>query len=454
MSSKETIIILSPGFPESESDSTCLPMQQQFVRTLKEMYPQFEIVVLTFQYPYHQKSYKWFGLTVIPFGGRNKGGLQKFILRNKVNSTLRKVYQEKKIAGLLSFWYNECAYVGKKFADKYGLKHCCWILGQDAKKANKYPRLLPPRPGELVALSDFIQNEFQRNHEIKPASVIPPGVDETLLSNMQEPKDIDILGVGSLIPLKQYDIFLEIVAEIKKQLPEIVTLQVPTATYEYPAVVQNYIYKYFDLNSSEEDKKRTAAYKQEFQRQDESAKFQTIDEYLASLEIQLNIIKDDNSQIPRISQLTQKTNQFNLTTIRYTESQVEKFMKEENSYVFSASVRDKFGDSGLTAVCIIIENAATSATVDTLLMSCRVIGRNIEIFFMDHILNFLKEKGYDTVYAKYIPTAKNPQVESFYEKMGFNVNKTENGVKYYSLQTEDYQGKKVGYIKTAAVQYN
>ena len=226
MSSKQAFIILTPGFPESESDSTCLPMQQQFVRALKKMHPELEIVVLTFQYPYHQKSYKWFGLTVIPFGGRNKGGLQKFILRNKVNSTLRKVYQEKKIAGLLSFWYNECAYVGKKFADKYGLKHCCWILGQDAKKANKYPRLLPPRPGELVALSDFIQNEFQRNHEIKPASVIPPGVDETLLSNMQEPKDIDILGVGSLIPLKQYDIFLEIVAEIKKQLPEIKVLLV------------------------------------------------------------------------------------------------------------------------------------------------------------------------------------------------------------------------------------
>ena len=271
------------------------------------------------------------------------------------------------------------------------------------------------------------------------------------VTNLREiAKELNI-GIDSLIFIDDSSFEIDL---IKKQLPEIVTLQVPTATYEYPAVVQNYIYKYFDLNSSEEDKKRTAAYKQEFQRQDESAKFQTIDEYLASLEIQLNIIKDDNSQIPRISQLTQKTNQFNLTTIRYTESQVEKFMKEENSYVFSASVRDKFGDSGLTAVCIIIENAATSATVDTLLMSCRVIGRNIEIFFMDHILNFLKEKGYDTVYAKYIPTAKNPQVESFYEKMGFNVNKTENGVKYYSLQTEDYQGKKVGYIKTAAVQYN
>jgi glycosyltransferase involved in cell wall biosynthesis len=219
MSSKQTVIILSPGFPESETDSTCLPMQQQFVRALKKMYPQLEIVVLTFQYPYHQKEYKWFELKVIPFGGRNKGGLQKLLLRKKINSTLKKLYKENNITGLLSFWYNECAFIGKKFADKYGIKHYCWILGQDAKKANKYPKLLPPRPGELVALSDFIQNEFWKNHRIKPQFVIPPGIDETLFDGIPREKDIDILGVGSLIPLKQYEIFLEIVAELKKQIP-------------------------------------------------------------------------------------------------------------------------------------------------------------------------------------------------------------------------------------------
>ena len=226
MRTKETLIILSPGFPESETDSTCLPMQQQFVRAFKKMHPAFEIIILTFQYPYHQKEYKWFDVKVIPFGGRNKGGFQKLLLRNKINSTLKKLHQENKIAGLLSFWYNECAFIGKKFADKYGIKHYCWILGQDAKKENKYPNILPPRSGELVALSDFIQNEFERNHGVKPQFVIPPGIDETLFGNMSEQKTIDVLGVGSLIPLKQYDIFLEIIAEIKKQIPGIKALLV------------------------------------------------------------------------------------------------------------------------------------------------------------------------------------------------------------------------------------
>ena len=226
MSNKEILIILSPGFPESEADSTCLPMQQQFVRALKEMYPGLDIVVLTFQYPYHQKEYNWFEVKVIPFGGRNKGGLQKLLLRNKINSTLKKLYKANKIAGLFSFWYNECAFIGKKFADKYGVKHYCWILGQDARKGNEYPKLLPPLSNELVALSDFIQNEFERNHGIRPQFVIPPGIDETLFASIPKEKDLDLLGVGSLISLKQYDIFLEIVAELKKQMPGIKVLLV------------------------------------------------------------------------------------------------------------------------------------------------------------------------------------------------------------------------------------
>ncbi len=226
MSNKEILIILSPGFPESEADSTCLPMQQQFVKALKEMYPGLDIVVLTFQYPYHQKEYKWFEVKVIPFGGRNKGGLQKLLLRKKINSTLKKLFRERKVAGVFSFWYNECAFIGKRFADKYGVKHYCWILGQDARKGNRYPKLLPPLSNELVALSDFIQNEFERNHGIKPRFVIPPGIDETLFARIPKEKDIDLLGVGSLIPLKQYDIFLEIAAELKKQMPGIKVLLV------------------------------------------------------------------------------------------------------------------------------------------------------------------------------------------------------------------------------------
>ncbi|HEY2721725.1 MAG TPA: glycosyltransferase [Chitinophagaceae bacterium] len=219
MNSKRTFIILTPGFPASEADTTCLPMQQQLTLSMREAYPDLEIIVLTFQYPYHQTPYKWNGIEVVPFGGRNRGGLKKLKLRRKINRALENLNKTTSIAGLLSFWYNECAWIGKKFGEKHRIKHYCWILGQDAKKENKYPRLLRPCSAELIALSDFLQDEFEKNHGVRPKFMIPPGVDEKLFSDNSEEKDVDLLGVGSLITLKQYDIFLEAVAEIKKQIP-------------------------------------------------------------------------------------------------------------------------------------------------------------------------------------------------------------------------------------------
>lgn len=219
MKNERSLIILTPGFPESEADTTCLPMQQQFIKSLKEIYPQLNIIILSFQYPYFKKKYKWFDSTVISFDGRNKGGLPRLSLRRKLYSTLGEINNENKIIGLLSFWYGECALIGKKFAEKHGFKHYCWILGQDAKKKNKYPRRIQLKPDELIALSDFLQDEFEKNHGTRPEYVIPLGTDTKQFTANTKEKDIDILAAGSLIPLKQYDIFLEIVAEIKKQIP-------------------------------------------------------------------------------------------------------------------------------------------------------------------------------------------------------------------------------------------
>jgi len=216
---RRTFIILTPGFPEDESDSTCLPLQQSLIRSLKDLYPQLEIIILSFQHPYHKIKYEWFGMTVIPFCGRNKGGLNRLLLRKKINATLKRLHKTTKITGLLSFWCNECAWIGKHFGDKYGIKHYCWVLGQDATKENKYPGKLKPKPGELVALSDFLQEEFKRNHGIRPSYVVPPGINPKQYQPLPAEKDIDILAVGSLISLKQYDIFLQVIAEIKKQIP-------------------------------------------------------------------------------------------------------------------------------------------------------------------------------------------------------------------------------------------
>lgn len=218
---EKTLVILTPGFPKDEADSTCLPMQQQLVKSLRINNPGLNITVLAFQYPYHSKKYDWFGIEVIPFNGRNKGGLQRLWLRQRIKRVLKTINCNYSIASLLSFWYGECAVVGHQFADKNSLRHFCWVLGQDAKKENKYPRKVFLRPGELIALSDFLKDEFKRNHGVEPQHLVTAGIEPNLFEKTSTQRDIDILGVGSLIPLKQYEIFIEIIAVIKKKLPAI-----------------------------------------------------------------------------------------------------------------------------------------------------------------------------------------------------------------------------------------
>ena len=215
----KTLVILTPGFPKNEADSVCLPMQQQLVRALKANNPGINITVLTFQYPYHAEEYRWHGIKVISFNGRNKGGISRLLLRKKINAALHKIYYRTPEMALLSFWYGECAWIGHHFAKKNSLKHFCWILGQDAKPGNKYPGRVHLPPDELIALSDFLQNEFEKNHKIKPAQLITPGIDPGLFSESNKSRDIDIIGAGSLIPLKRHDLFIEIVAAIRMRLP-------------------------------------------------------------------------------------------------------------------------------------------------------------------------------------------------------------------------------------------
>jgi len=111
--------------------------------------------------------------------------------------------------------------------------------------------------------------------------------------------------------------------------------------------------------------------------------------------------------------------------------------------------KDKFGDNGLTGVCIAKEDEKDPKNVilDSLLMSCRIIGRNIEFVYVSHIIKDLANKGYQTLTADYIPTKKNAQVEDFYDKVGLNLIENVDGTKHYSLNIANFEPKKVDYIK-------
>jgi glycosyltransferase involved in cell wall biosynthesis len=218
---KKNLVILIPGFPKDETDSTCLPFHQAFICNLTKQYINWDITVLALQYPFQASSYFFNAVPVISFAGKNKGGISKLLLRRKVYKTLETIHKEKKIDALLSCWCGETALIGNSFARKHTISHRCWLMGQDAKKANNYVKKIKPATTELIALSDFLQNEFEKNHGIRPAKVVPPGIKMNLFSNQTVEKDIDLLAVGSLIPLKQFEIFIEVAAAIKNSIPSL-----------------------------------------------------------------------------------------------------------------------------------------------------------------------------------------------------------------------------------------
>ena len=207
-------VVFIPGFPKDESDSTCLPAQQSFILTLKELHPMLRIIVISFQYPFEAKTYKWNKVEVISFGGKNRGGLSRLLLWNRVRRHFKSIQSEYHIKGILSFWLGEAALLGSSLAKKYSIPHFCWMMGQDARASNKYVSRISPASYELIALSDFVADEMERNHRLRPRHIIPLGVDPKLYSSENLLRTIDILGAGSLIPLKQFENLVRVVKQL------------------------------------------------------------------------------------------------------------------------------------------------------------------------------------------------------------------------------------------------
>jgi FkbH-like protein len=187
---------------------------------------------------------------------------------------------------------------------------------------------------------------------------------------------------------------------------------------------------------SSEDLLKTEQYKENFFRNESKKAFEDLDSYLMNLDIQVDIIQANENNIMRIAQMTQKTNQFNLTTKRYTEVDLRNLLSE-GSKIFCANVKDKFGDNGLICVIILKKEDQNTLFIDTWLMSCRVLKRGVENFVLNTIVNFAIENGFTTIKGEYIPTMKNDMVKDHYINLGFEGNET-----YFSLETPSYQDKK------------
>jgi FkbH-like protein len=210
---------------------------------------------------------------------------------------------------------------------------------------------------------------------------------------------------------------------IKQALPEVCVPEFPAHPYLYPVFIKQLTDNYFSAYTlTQEDLSKTQQYKENAERAQYKNQFTDMDAYLRSLEIKLTIEKLNDFNKARFAQMTQKTNQFNLTTRRYTETETQSFT-DNGGLVYGLRVKDKFGDNGLTGLIIILLEKQT-AYIDTLLLSCRILGKEIEYVFVKYILMKLKRIGIQQVQASYIKTAKNGQVEKFYDNIGFTRKRT------------------------------
>ncbi len=223
-------------------------------------------------------------------------------------------------------------------------------------------------------------------------------------------------------------------------LPMVLTPELPADPALYRAALLE-LGVFDTLVFSQEDRNRNKLYtEQQARREYElTAGDGSLEEYLAGLETVVEVAPADDLTLPRIAQLTGKTNQFNLTTRRYSEAQLGE-MLAHGSLIFSMNVKDRFGDNGLVGVSIVAPKSPTVWEIDTFLMSCRVMGRNVETALLAAINEHLRERGARQIEGWYIPTAKNAPVKDFYPRHGFAISeeKDDGSIRYrFDLQNGD-----------------
>ena len=208
---------------------------------------------------------------------------------------------------------------------------------------------------------------------------------------------------------------------VREHLPAVTVPELP----EDPAMYVSFLrsLNLFETASySEEDLERTKQYQQEIARTDLQKSFTNIDEYLKSLEMVSVVKAFDDFNMPRIAQLTQRSNQFNLRTVRYTEADIEQISRSAKFFTLSFNLEDKFGDHGLIGLVILEKLDDRTAFIETWIMSCRVLKRGVEEFIVNQMAHLARTNGFSRLLGEFIPSTKNNMVQDLYAQMGFSSN--------------------------------
>lgn len=222
---------------------------------------------------------------------------------------------------------------------------------------------------------------------------------------------------------------------VRENLPEVTVPEMP----EDPAEYLEYLYKlnlFETVSHSKLDADRTKLYQIESNRLKTQKKFTKVEDFLKTLEMYSTVSKFTKFNIPRVAQLSQRSNQFNLRTIRYTEDDIKKIAISEEYISRCFTLEDKFGDNGLISVVILRKEENKTLFIDTWFMSCRVLKRGMEAFVLKTIVNLSKEKGFRILKGEYIPSLKNGMVKNHYKELGFAAKKG-----FWELNLKTYKKK-------------
>jgi len=205
---------------------------------------------------------------------------------------------------------------------------------------------------------------------------------------------------------------------VRENIPDIEVPELPQDPSLWLSFLQQQ--NYFDTVSyTGEGSDRTKLYQAEYERKRLQQSFESIDEYLKSLNMIGFSSAFEQMKYPRIAQLTQRSNQFNLRTVRYTEDEIQRIAEDDKYVTLYFTLKDKWGDHGLVSVVIMEKKSTEELFVDTWLMSCRVLKRGMEEYVVNHMIQVAKDRGFKKVTGEYIPTPKNGMVKDIYTQMGF-----------------------------------
>ena len=222
-SGQKSLVLFVPGFPASESETDCVPPVQEFVKAVARRNPGLALHVVSFHYPFQAGRYRWNGVQVHALGGRNSRFPLRLRTWLRAATLFRRLTKAYDVVALHSFWLAECSYVGSRLAGGSAIRHVATIRGQDALPENPYLRRLPLDRMTITSCSFTAADVFGKATGRRVDHVVPTGIDASSLPalDLAANRPLDILGVGSLAPPKDFKSFIEVMSQAAADRPSI-----------------------------------------------------------------------------------------------------------------------------------------------------------------------------------------------------------------------------------------